>query len=473
MARRTGSTMKSESPAAIDQAEYGEDVTRCICGNEEFVSTPRTKALNAEPGLYVQCERCNVWQHGFCMGFEAEADIPNEYYCEKCEPLFHRIGQRQGVLQSRYRPYTPRNGNNINGNGSNNGSSGATSKRVKNGASNDNDNSNEDENGVKSIADSTDAKNGSRRHQSPAESVYSENNTDIKSPAAKLVNDEIYPKQEVDDESSAIHGGELSSESRKRPRQKKSDTELAASFARNRKRRSREDLILQRVLEQSAKEAREAEAKRREQEGLPPLEEEAVLSNGDRSSVEPEQDEQPSKSTSKSQRSRGKSSDTPDEDSRSGETHHSTNASKDTANGKRQSTSRQSGAKQIKSTTRAPRNGRRAAARNTVISSEDSPSKRNASGSKKCKPRIPSPRSTLSEMRRRVGSILDFTSRTQAELVEEQNVNIDSLSNSAGSIKFGSELKLLNSVCLGNMSGLEQLTQKLLQWEEQYGNHSP
>lgn len=466
--------MKSESSTAIDQAEYGEDVTRCICGNEEFVSTPRTKALNAEPGLYVQCERCNVWQHGFCMGFETEGDIPNEYYCEKCEPLFHRIGQRQGVLQSRYRPYTPRNGNSNNGNGVN-GSS--TSKRSKNISANEN--ANEENNGTAASTDSTDAINGSQRqHKIQADSTDTDGNSDARSSPAKLVNIETYPKQEIEEEpstpssQSVSQGGDHSSESRKRQRQRKSDTELTASFARNRKRRSREDLILQRVLEQSAKEAREAEARRREQEGLPPLEEEAVSSNGDRSSAEPEQEEQPTKTASKNLRNRSKIIDTPDE-TLSGDSEVSTNGSKETGNGKRQTASRQNGTKQNKTTARAPRNGRRTAARTAVTSSDESPSKRGAGGNKKCKPRIPSPRSTLSEMRRRVGSILDFTSRTQAELVEEKNVNISSLSNAAKSSKFGSELKLLDSVCSGNMNGLEQLTQKLLQWEEQYGVHSP
>lgn len=33
-----------------------------------------------------QCEECETWQHGRCMGFGEEADLPEHYYCELCRP---------------------------------------------------------------------------------------------------------------------------------------------------------------------------------------------------------------------------------------------------------------------------------------------------------------------------------------------------------------------------------------------------
>lgn len=38
----------------------------------------------------VQCEDCKVWQHGPCMGYQTEAQIPeDDYYCEQCRPDMH------------------------------------------------------------------------------------------------------------------------------------------------------------------------------------------------------------------------------------------------------------------------------------------------------------------------------------------------------------------------------------------------
>ncbi|KAF8320709.1 hypothetical protein DL93DRAFT_2073355 [Clavulina sp. PMI_390] len=42
-------------------------------------------------GFMVQCEECEVWQHGICMGIELEEDCPEKYYCELCRPDLHPI----------------------------------------------------------------------------------------------------------------------------------------------------------------------------------------------------------------------------------------------------------------------------------------------------------------------------------------------------------------------------------------------
>jgi hypothetical protein len=39
----------------------------------------------------VQCETCKVWQHGLCMGYEAEEQLPDDdYHCEQCRPDLHK-----------------------------------------------------------------------------------------------------------------------------------------------------------------------------------------------------------------------------------------------------------------------------------------------------------------------------------------------------------------------------------------------
>lgn len=83
------STSGTTDPQEEDVEEQG--VTRCICGmNEE----------DADGGEFmVQCETCNVWQHGLCMGFKSEEELQDDYHCEKCQPerhqeLFKRLAKK-------------------------------------------------------------------------------------------------------------------------------------------------------------------------------------------------------------------------------------------------------------------------------------------------------------------------------------------------------------------------------------------
>ncbi|KAG1751590.1 uncharacterized protein EDB91DRAFT_1196226 [Suillus paluster] len=67
-------------PQDHDPEEQG--ITRCVCGQNEE---------DADAGEFmVQCETCNVWQHGLCMGYEHEEDLQDEYHCEKCKPERHQ-----------------------------------------------------------------------------------------------------------------------------------------------------------------------------------------------------------------------------------------------------------------------------------------------------------------------------------------------------------------------------------------------
>ncbi|OAX37489.1 WD40 repeat-like protein [Rhizopogon vinicolor AM-OR11-026] len=82
------SAMKKELEAEeslMDVDNVDEDdhlITRCICGqNEEDADTGK---------FMVQCEICYVWQHGMCMGYQHEADLQDEYHCEKCKPEHHQ-----------------------------------------------------------------------------------------------------------------------------------------------------------------------------------------------------------------------------------------------------------------------------------------------------------------------------------------------------------------------------------------------
>jgi len=54
--------------------EYSDSVTRCICDENDD-----------QDGFMLCCEKCNVWQHGDCVGV-AEENEPEEYFCEVCMP---------------------------------------------------------------------------------------------------------------------------------------------------------------------------------------------------------------------------------------------------------------------------------------------------------------------------------------------------------------------------------------------------
>ena len=100
----------------IDEDDTEEEVTRCICGQAEYPGPPASirdpkvaEGLSCYPtfhiytayrrldpatddlgNFFVQCDHCHVWQHGGCMGFTDEEQLPDEYYCELCKPQLHK-----------------------------------------------------------------------------------------------------------------------------------------------------------------------------------------------------------------------------------------------------------------------------------------------------------------------------------------------------------------------------------------------
>lgn len=78
-----------------DQAE----VTRCVCGNDELSNTStdllqfllHEYSLKVDTGLFIQCDKCLVWQHGYCVGLFVDSDVPDKYWCEQCKHDLHRF----------------------------------------------------------------------------------------------------------------------------------------------------------------------------------------------------------------------------------------------------------------------------------------------------------------------------------------------------------------------------------------------
>lgn len=61
---------------------------RCVGAAELTHVTAITDDLG---NFFVQCDNCHVWQHGGCLGLTDDSMLPDEYYCEKCRPEYHKI----------------------------------------------------------------------------------------------------------------------------------------------------------------------------------------------------------------------------------------------------------------------------------------------------------------------------------------------------------------------------------------------
>ncbi|ODV97323.1 hypothetical protein PACTADRAFT_49055 [Pachysolen tannophilus NRRL Y-2460] len=85
-----------------------EEVTRCVCGNDELQINPNNPEFDdIDTGFFIQCEECHVWQHGYCVGIKDEADAPDKYWCEQCRPEYHTmIYKGSKEKRSLYTPVT-------------------------------------------------------------------------------------------------------------------------------------------------------------------------------------------------------------------------------------------------------------------------------------------------------------------------------------------------------------------------------
>ncbi|KAI1417244.1 hypothetical protein F5Y13DRAFT_82451 [Hypoxylon sp. FL1857] len=113
-----------------DENQEDDEAVRCICGHDEYPGPPpfdedskhglkdaidheRIFAIEVTDdmaGFYVQCEVCNTWQHGACVGFAEESNPEDvQYFCEKCRKDLHKIytasnGQKYSIFLPIHRP---------------------------------------------------------------------------------------------------------------------------------------------------------------------------------------------------------------------------------------------------------------------------------------------------------------------------------------------------------------------------------
>ncbi|KAG0165880.1 hypothetical protein DFQ28_008178 [Apophysomyces sp. BC1034] len=71
----SASYSSTEEEVDIDEDPVDTGAIRCVCNSSD------------DDGFTIQCERCLVWQHAFCVKID-HSNIPDHYLCDKCEKKF-------------------------------------------------------------------------------------------------------------------------------------------------------------------------------------------------------------------------------------------------------------------------------------------------------------------------------------------------------------------------------------------------
>ncbi|CAB4254267.1 similar to Saccharomyces cerevisiae YPL181W CTI6 Protein that relieves transcriptional repression by binding to the Cyc8p-Tup1p corepressor and recruiting the SAGA complex to the repressed promoter [Maudiozyma barnettii] len=378
-----------------DQEE--EEITRCVCGEQEPAD---------ESGLYIQCEQCSVWQHGFCVGIVEE--VPDKYWCEQCKPELHDL-------------YT-------------------------------------DEEGRK------------RSHYLPVQETLEpqESEHEIIEPEEVAIPEETQPEkrnEDVKEEEQESNEQEQTAESIAYENEEDiddEDTDLHA-LSKRASRSSREEQQYQRMLEQAIKES---------QMDTPGDEE---LANGDTPKLELKTDEHGA-SESKEQisiKSLEDNTATTEPESQTDVPEDEVNQSSKVITEDENTAPTKERQKIIRKPNRITKKPRRTNSRRNLTD------KRNNSNSKSkdklvdvtannsVKPRLPSQRTTMNEMRRRTSAILEFISRTQWDL-ENVQLERDDLIRFVENDQFIEKIDNIFSQNKEALTVMNDLTQKLLNWEKHY-----
>ncbi|KAL4723987.1 Histone deacetylase complex subunit [Fusarium chlamydosporum] len=100
-----------------DLQEEEDEAVRCICEAEEYPGRPPVEGADLDffnaieftedvTGFFVQCDICKVWQHGACVGIFSAESSPDEYFCEQCRKELHKIyTASNGQKWSKYVPH--------------------------------------------------------------------------------------------------------------------------------------------------------------------------------------------------------------------------------------------------------------------------------------------------------------------------------------------------------------------------------
>lgn len=366
--------VKDENPAMLEEEDEGD--TRCICSETDPPD---------DSGLYIQCEQCSVWQHGFCVGItEGEDSAPDKYWCEQCRPDLHTLYKTElGEPRSVYKP--------------------VHQSRRQN------------------------------RRPRREDASSADNNTEVEEPAKP----EITKPEPAEDpkprkrhqrrkDSAADTPVAIQSSSRRG-----SDEDRRSLDRRRATSSAREEKQYQLMLEKALKESRRTSHHEEDSE-VPtlPLVADEQTALAEQAVVESDAQLPPKK------RLKPTSPVTSSEDE----------------------------------SRRRTKRGPQRKARNTGRANSSNGNSSGASDigiNRPIKPRLPTQRTTVNEMRRRVNAILEFISRTQVELSQDQ-IEKQQLTEFVENQEFINKVDLIYRNYDESLKMMDDLTRKLLIWEKRY-----
>ncbi|CAI4835873.1 CQS_1a_G0053630.mRNA.1.CDS.1 [Saccharomyces cerevisiae] len=438
------------------EVEEEEGETRCICGE---LDTPD------DSGFFIQCEQCSSWQHGYCVSITQD-NAPDKYWCEQCRPELHQLFTTDtGEARSIYKPVQEKRRQ--------------SRRKARSAAASKSHAANEAE-------------------KSPRNTSNTDDNVDD-------IGDE---EDEVEDEASAValakDGNTRSSRRRRRNSMDDASTDQylldpgdSDKKLLDRKRATfmaREEKQYQRMLEKALKESRRTSHQEDPESyendadiyqgdtdnhnGTTRLQTDAMLTEGKPDSVTND-DMKESLRPSKEQ-SMEKTNDVEKEASQEKES--STGSAQDTEKSDEpilpltsisssEDDSRKASSRGSKRVSKPARKGNRTRRSNT--SSDTNQNKRSADigTDKPVKPRLPPQRTSLNEMRRRVSAILEFISRTQWELSEDQS-DREEFVRFVENQHFVEKVDTIYNGYKESLSMMDDLTRELLLWEKKYSNNT-
>ncbi|EJS41477.1 cti6p [Saccharomyces arboricola H-6] len=458
-----GSVKHADVPTEDGEGE-GEDEegeTRCICGE---LDTPD------DSGFFIQCEQCSAWQHGYCVSITQD-NAPDKYWCEQCRPELHQLFTTDtGEPRSIYKPVQEKKRQ--------------SRRKARNAATS------------KPLA-------ANEVEKSPKSPSNTDENIDD-------IGDE---EDEIDEDETSGLGLAKDGNSRSSRRRRRNSTDETSmdqysldggdsdKKLQDRKRATfmaREEKQYQRMLEKALKESR-----RTSHQDDPDIEDNNGNSgNNDENHLDlpddttrlqpdviPTEDKPDSlanddlKDTllSSKESSMEKSKDVEKEASQENDSSISsvqdiektnepipplTSISSSEDDLRKAGSSR--GSKRVSKPVRKSNRTRRS---NT--SSDTNQNRKNADigTDKPVKPRLPPQRTSLNEMRRRVSAILEFISRTQWELSEDQS-DREEFVRFVENQHFVEKVDTIYNGYKESLSMMDDLTRELLLWEKKYSNNS-
>lgn len=399
-----------------DEEDDDEAETRCICGQADPPD---------ENGLFIQCEKCSVWQHGYCVSISEK--VPEKYWCEKCKPELHTIVIRPDRKMTKYLPVQPK--------ASLPSSNKRKNRRAASAGSNGKDVKKED-----SIDEAIQKKRRDRGTYSTREDARYE--ALIQRVMEESKKDAATSEQEEENE--------LRSARSTRRRQTRSDGNDDPDQEND------EEQFDQDEEEQHEKEQNEIKKESNgEGEDEQNLDEEL---DRKRVSSKRKRSEEASDSTANGSTNQ-QSSGVPEKNS----SRQQVKGSKGSAGSNESGSNNESASS--KSTTK-----KRAKKSKVVHKSPQKDKDPTIDFSKPTKPRLPNQRTTMNEMRKRVAAILEFIGRTQIDIANEQKEQSE-LTKYVEEDSHKQNIEKLFENYHGSLESMDALTRKLLLWEKQFGKY--